>query len=148
MKIMGNEEFRSLEATLNAIKNFETRKKPETSKKRRKELFEEAKARIENWGSADFEMRRAILYRDNYLTMLQKEYSEMEGYEEVVKYLKSIMNPIDVYKKLKSLESGEKLKDITFMYSTSQAQSIFNKLIEELGIDIETEDSELIEEGE
>lgn len=131
---------------MNAIRNFETRKKPETSKKRRKELFEEAKARIENWGSADFEMRRAIIYKENYLTMLKKEYSSYEGYDKVVEYLKSIMNPIDVYSKLKSLESSEKLKDITFMYTTDQAQSTFNKLLEELGIS-EGEDTEF-EEGE
>lgn len=145
MKRMGNIEYRNLEATLEAIENFEKRKSPKgVSRKRKKELFEEAKARIENWGSADFELRRAIIYKENYLKMLEKSYKGLSGYEELYNFIKSSMNPIELYETIKKLEDGEKLKDITFMYTTSEAQAILNTLIEELKIEVETEDSEFI----
>lgn len=98
-------------------------------------------------GSADFEMRKAIIYRENYFTMLENKYSTMENYEEVVKRLNQIQNPIEFYKFVSNIESGEKLKDITFMYSTSDFQKVFNKLAEEIGIEVEDEESEF-EEGE
>ena len=137
-----------LESTLESIKDF-GKKKPSSkmSKNRQKEVFEEAKARIENWGSADFEMRKAIIYRENYFRMLENKYSTMENYEEVVKRLNQIQNPIEFYKFVSNIESGEKLKDITFMYSTSDFQKVFNKLAEEIGIEVEDEESEF-EEGE
>mgnify|MGYP003299818884 CR=1 FL=1 len=136
-----------LESTLEAIQDF-GKKKPSSkmSKNRQKEVFEEAKSRIENWGSADFEMRRAIIYRENYFTMLENKYSTMENYKEVVDRLKQIRNPIEFYKFVSNIESGEKLKDITFMYNTSDFQKIFNKLAEEIGIE-DIEESEF-EEGE
>lgn len=148
MKRMGNVEYRTLEATLKSIENF-GKKKPSSklSKNKQKEKFEEAKARIENWGSSDFEMRRAIVYRENYYSMIEKTYSSLENYEQLKKLLDSIENPLDFYETLKALESGEKLKDISFMYEATPFQRTLNKLISELSENPEV-DSETSEEGE
>lgn len=149
---MGDEEYRRLESTLEAIQKF-GEKRPKTAKKlsskRRKELFNLAKARIENWGSEDFEMRSAIIYRENYYSMLEKMYSNFDNYDKLIEKLKSIDNPLLFYKTLSSIPEADKLKDITFMYETSEMQKVFNKLLNNLGIEIEEEDLEIeSEEGE
>lgn len=137
-----------MESTKKSIENF-GRKKPSSklSKKSQKERFQKAKARIENWGSSDFEMRRAIIYRENYFTMLSKTYINVDNYEELIKKLKAIKNPLQFYEVIKKLESGEKYKDITFMYDATPYQQTLNGMLDELGVDVEV-DSETIEEGE
>lgn len=97
-------------------------------------------------GSADFEMRRAIIYRENYLRMFKDKFSDYAYYDEIVKKLKEIQNPLDFYETISNLESGEKLKDITFMYNAVDMQKLINKFAEEIGIE-EIDDSEF-EEGD
>lgn len=148
MKRMGNEEYKMLESTLEAIENF-GKKKPSSklSKEKQKERFEKAKARIENWASSDFEMRRAITYANNYFEMLTKKYSNLENYDLLMNRLKKIDNPLEMYEVLKKLESGEKYKDISYMYDATPYQRTLNSLLNELGVELEV-DSETIEEGE
>lgn len=112
-------------------------------KKRGKE-FQKAVSTIENLGSSDYEIRQAILYRENYLKMFE-QFKNSDYYEAIVKKIKSYENPITFYNKISSLSYGEYLKDIKFMYDSKQAELILGKMAEELGI--ETEDIE-IEEGE
>lgn len=144
----GTEEYQHLQSTLEAIQNFGKVKPTRTiSEEKRKERLQESIKRIENWGSLDFEMRRALIYQENYFQMLEATYSGLENYDKVVEKLKSISNPIDFYKKLKAIESGEKLKDISFMYTNQPFQANLNRLAIELGIK-GVEDTEEIEEGE
>lgn len=91
-------------------------------------------------------MRRAIIYKENYLEMFTKTYVGLSNYDKVLAKLKSIENPIQFYNILKKLEEGEKLKDISFMYESTPYQETLNKLALNLGLEIE--DSETIEEGE
>lgn len=98
-------------------------------------------------GSSDFEMRRAIVYRENYFQMLEATYSGLNNYEKVIEELKKISNPLDFYSKLSKIESGEKLKDISFMYNNQPFQANLNRLAIELGIK-GVEDTEEVEEGE
>ena len=77
-------------------------------------------------GSSDFEMRRAVIYQQNYYKMLAETYDGLDNY---------------------ALESGEKLKDISFMYNNQPFQANLNRLAIELGIK-GIEDSEEVEEGE
>ena len=143
----GTQEYQHLESTLQAIENFgKVKPKRKISDETRRERLQESIARIENWGSADFEMRRAIIYQQNYFQMLEATYSGLENYDLVLEKLKSISNPLDFYNKLSKIESGEKLKDISFMYTNQPFQANLNRLAIELGIEIE--DSEEIEEGE
>ena len=92
-------------------------------------------------------MRRALIYQENYFQMLEATYSGLENYDKVIEKLKSISNPLDFYSKLSRIESGEKLKDISFMYNNQPFQANLNRLAIELGIK-DVEDTEEIEEGE
>lgn len=150
MKRMGDEEYRRLESTLQAIKDYGIKKiAPRSSPSKRIKKIQEAKARIENWGSADFEMRSAIIYRENYLSMLADKFSGFNNYDKLVEKVKSYSNPINFYNELRSTEHGEELADISYMYDTNEVQRVFNELCLELKIDIEEEDFQAEdEEGE
>ena len=91
-------------------------------------------------------MRRAIVYRENYFSMLSETYSNLEGYDKLINYLKSIENPIAFYETIKNLESGEKLKDISYMYEATPFQRTLNYYLEVLGLtadeEIETKEGE------
>ena len=131
----GNEEYRKLEAQLKSIQNVY---------KKRGTEFKKVVASIENLGSSDYEVRQALLYRDNYLKMFE-QFKNSDYYEAIVKKIKSYKNPISFYNKISSLTYGEYIRDIKFMYDSKQAELILRQMAEELGI--ETEDID-IEEGE
>lgn len=132
----GNEEYRKLEVQLKNIQNV--------FKKRGAE-FQKTVSSIENLGSSDYEIRQALLYRDNYLKMFE-QFKNSEYYEAIVKKIKSYENPITFYNKISSLTYGEYIRDIKFMYDSKQAELILGSMAEELGIEIE--DIDLLEEGE
>ncbi len=98
--------------------------------------FEKAKSRIENYGSQDYDIRIASIYKENYLSMLERNFQEVEGYEELVQVIER-MNPLTFYNRLKSNEYGEKLKDIRFMYDTNEYEEMFNQLLGEFQNEIE-----------
>ena len=131
----GNEEYRKLEAELKSIQNV--------FKKRGKE-FRKAVSTIENIGSSDYEIRQALLYRENYLKMFE-QFKNSEYYDAIVKKIKSYENPLTFYNKIKSLSYGEYLADIKYMYDSKQAELILGQMAEELGIEVQDID---IEEGE
>lgn len=131
----GNEEYRKLEAELKSIQNV--------FKKRGKE-FQKAVSTIENIGSSDYEIRQALLYRENYLKMFE-QFKNSEYYEAIVKKIKSYENPLTFFNKIKSLSYGEYLADIKYMYDSKQAELILGQMAEELGIEVQDID---IEEGE
>lgn len=131
----GSEEFRKLEAELKSIQNV--------FKKRGKE-FQKTVATIENIGSSDYEIRQALLYRENYLKMFE-QFKNSEYYEAIVKKIKSYENPLTFFNKIKSLSYGEYLADIKYMYDSKQAELILGQMAEELGIEVQDID---VEEGE
>lgn len=131
----GNEEYRKLEAQLKSIQNVY---------KKRGTEFKKVVASIENLGSSDYEIRQALLYRDNYLKMFE-QFKNSDYYDAIVKKIKSYENPITFYNKISSLTYGEYIRDIKFMYDSKQAELILGQMAEELGIEAEDID---IEEGE
>lgn len=102
--------------------------------------FERLKQRIERGQNADYKLKQAIIYRYNYMSMLEKAYSNYENYEKFKKVLDRFTNPISFYK---FLSQNEKLADIIYMYETSgkaiatvNDEQTFNFLLESFGIEI------------
>ena len=93
------------------------------------------------------EVRRAFIYRENYFSMLNETYSNLEGYEKLVNYLKTIENPVKFYNVIKNLEQGEKFKDISYMYEATPFQRTLNLYLKILGLDKDSEEVE-VKEGE
>lgn len=129
--------YRELETSLKSLDDIFNRKG---------QAYNLTKQRLENYGSSDFELRRAIVYKENYLSMLQKRFEEVDGYKKLVREVKK-MQPLDLYERLKAMEEGEKIKDISFMYDSSSYKHSFMLLCNEFGIELD-EDFEDDEEGE
>lgn len=75
-----------------------------------------------------------------------KQFKNSEYYSQILKKLKAIDNPVNFYKKIKSLTYGEYLADIKYMYDSAQAELILTQMAEELGIEVS--DTEISNEGE
>lgn len=108
---MGNVEYRKLEATLKNVQNAYNF----TGKR-----YERAISRIKKLGTSDYEIKVAEIYKNNYLTMLQKAYGNAPEFEEIYEKLKAIKNPIKFYEVLSSMQYGDYIKDIKFMYDSAR----------------------------
>lgn len=121
---MGSQRNREIEAKLNKIKKIESLKGYE---------FDRLRSQLKNWGSSDYEMKKAIVYRDNYMRELQK-YSHLDNYDALMKQLKNISNPIKFYE---FMSRNELTVDLTYQSDQFYTQEAFNSFVEELGINIE-----------
>lgn len=128
---MGSVRAREIEAQLKNLGTLESKTGYE---------FERLKRRIQNIGTSDYGMRKAITYQENYFSMLES-YKNFDNYEALYNRLKEIKNPIEFYD---FVSQNELLADITFMYdmnmnlglSNMNEQMSFNQMIESLGIEI------------
>lgn len=120
---MGTPDYQRAKSALEKIKHIE---------KLKGKAFEKALTKLEDYASADFEMRRAVLYRKNYMTMLRKEYRNYENYLKLVRRLNKIENPLDFYEFIKNSSYGGKVEDILFMYDTTDGEEILENLFEEI----------------
>ena len=82
-------------------------------------------------------MRKALIYRNNYMESLKEHFSNLDGYEILMKKLNSFSNPISFFNYLKK---DDLLIDFPFMYDLASTQSYFNQYLLRLGIDIEFEE--------
>jgi len=130
---MGSQRNREIEAKLNKIKKIENLKGYE---------FDRLRSQLKNWGSSDYEMKKAIVYRDNYMRELQK-YSHLDNYDALMKQLKNLSNPIKFYE---FMSRNELTVDLTYQSDQFYTQEAFNSFVEELGINIEIDS--VIEDNE
>ena len=82
---MGSETFRSVKATLDSFKNLEFAKGYE---------FERIKRRILEYGTYDFEMRKSIIYKENFLNSLFNLATTDDAFSKVYDYFSKIKNPL------------------------------------------------------
>ena len=127
---MGSTRVREIEAQLKNLKQIETKSGYE---------FRALKRRIQKLGTSDYSMKKAITYRENYLKMLQENYSNYENYERFIFELDKIKNPQKFYE---FISQNELLSDITYMYDLSGEGILgitdnekFNFMLESIGID-------------
>lgn len=117
---MGSTEASTLKANIQSLKNWQ-----KTSGKQ----LENLKWRIKYFGSADITMKRAIVYRENYLKEMEK-YQNFERYDELMEYLYSIKNPIDFYNKIDS--KSELASDLTYQSNQRYSEDRFNSFVDEI----------------
>lgn len=96
--------------------------------------FQRIKSRINFIGSSDYEMKKAIIWRDNYLKIIE-DYQDYDGYDKLIKLLNKYKNPISFFNLFK--DSTNTLIDDYIKYLSDQkiGQNQFNKLLNELGIE-------------
>lgn len=128
---MGSRRAREIEAQLKNLATLETKTGYE---------FDRLRNRIKNIGVSDYSMRKAIVYRENYFSMLET-YKSFDNYEKLIAILNNITNPIEFYE---FVSQNELLADITFMYDMNMNLGItnmneqlsFNQMLESVGIAI------------
>ena len=128
---MGSNEAKELMRTLESFKNLETASK---------EVLKNIKIRLKIFGASDYDMKKAMIYKENYMTMLEKTYKNFKNYDKLVEKLNSYENPLAFWEFIKEYEL---LRDIEYMYEFNQhgirgvsTQTRFNRMLEELGINI------------
>ena len=129
---MGSMRGREIEAKLKRIKNIEELEGYE---------FKRLREQLSKWGVSDYEMKRAIIYQQNYMKELEK-YAHLDNYEKLMQALKKYSNPISFYK---FMSKNELTQDLTYQSDQFYTQEAFNSFIEQLGINAEIDS--IIEEN-
>lgn len=128
---MGDERIDVINANIKNIKSFETLRDFE---------YKDTKERVLKLGSKDYDLRKAMIYRENYMNSLQ-EMSTYDHYDLLISKLDKITNPIKFYE---FIQQSDTLQDL-FLYYTDKAtaqtyggftsnQEAFDYALEELGI--------------
>ena len=121
---MGSIRARKIEAQLKNLKELETKKGYE---------FKRQKERIKNAGSSDYQMKRAITYKKNYIEDMKK-YSHLKNYELLKVKMESFVNPFDFYEYVKDKEL---IKDLTYQSEEYYTQEEFNEFLKDWDIEID-----------
>lgn len=131
---MGSTRSREIEAQIKNLKQIENKKGYE---------FKRLKERIQNIGRSDYIMKKAMIYRENYLKEMEK-YSHFDNYDKLMTKLNSIQNPVSFYE---YVSKNELTQDLTYQSDQYYSQQEFNRFVEELGIE-NIDDSEINEISE
>ena len=84
---MGSIRAREIEAQIRNLKQIENKKGYE---------FNNLRQRIMSMGRSDYVMKKATIFRENYLKEMEK-YSHFDNYEKLMNKLQSIKNPVSFY---------------------------------------------------
>lgn len=121
---MGSNRVNEIEKQIKNLKQIENKKSYE---------FKKLKSRIKNVGTSDFNMKRSIVYRENYIKEMEK-YKDLDNYDKLLKFFDKYKNPLKFYE---AVSSNELTKDLTYQSDEYFTQQAFNSFLEDLGIDIE-----------
>ena len=84
---MGSMRVREINAQIKNLKNIESAVGYE---------FNRLRERLSRMGTSDYSMKKAIVFRENYLKEMEK-YSHFDNYEKLMKKLRSFTNPISFF---------------------------------------------------
>ena len=124
---MGSLRAREIEAQIKNLKQIETKVGYE---------FNMLKRRIASQGASDYTMKKAIVFRNNYIKEMEK-YSHFDNYDKLMKKLNSITNPISFFN---FVSQNELTGDLTYQSDETYTQEAFNSFVQDFGIEID-EDS-------
>ena len=82
-----------------------------------------------------YDEKRAVIYKENVMKYVMVKYQNLDNYEVITDYLKSLP-PKQFYKKLK--EYFESYNDFQPHYDLALTQAQFNKFGTEIGVKINT----------
>lgn len=122
---MGSMRVREINAQIKNLKNIEGAVGYE---------FNRLHERLSRMGISDYTMKKAIVFRENYLKEMEK-YSHFDNYEKLMKKLRSFTNPVSFFN---FVSQNEFAGDLTYQSDEVYTQEAFNSFLQDLGI--ETED--------
>lgn len=91
-------------------------------------------------GASDYAMKKASIFRENYITEMQK-YKGFKNYDKFMNKLESITNPIEFFD---FVSKNELTQDLTYQSFEYYGEENFNKFISQFGIEGLEENEETI----
>lgn len=121
---MGHSAPKSIKTNIKNLQNIE-----------RLKSLKEISPFINFIGRSDYSYKKAIIYRENYFTMLKETFEGLPNYQILIDYLnKNYSNPVEFWEFIKDYEL---YKDIEYMYTLSDQENRLNRMLDELGIPYE-----------
>ncbi len=100
--------------------------------------FQRLKSRLLYMGKADYELKKASVWKDNYINEFKK-YSHLDNYNILEKKFNTLSNPVSFFE---FFSQDELAGDLTYNSDTTYSQQAFNSYLERLGLlDNDYEDS-------
>ena len=121
---MGSMRVREINARIKNLKNIESAVGYE---------FKRLRDRLSRMGTSDYTMKKAIVFRENYLKEMEK-YSHFDNYEKLMKKLRSFTNPVSFFN---FVSQNEFAGDMTYQSDEVYTQEAFNLFLQDLGIKTE-----------
>lgn len=118
---MGSSRVSELKGAIKGLENLE-----KVSGKK----FQDLVARIKYFGTSDASMRHAVIFRENYLRVMEEKYSNFSRYDELMEYLYSIKNPLDFYETLK--DTSELTSDLYYQSNQTYDEERFSAFVSEV----------------
>lgn len=121
-----------INAQLNNLKTWQNKKGFE---------FNKIKSRLQNIGTLDYEIKKASVYKENYMNSMREAFSNFENFEVLENKLKTIKNPKSFFK---YIQQSDYLSDLFLYYDDesgtlvygglSSNEEIFNSELVKLGL--------------
>lgn len=124
---MGSVRYREVLAELDRLGKLESKKGYQ---------FRNLITHINNFGTYDYEMRKAFIYRENYLNTIKKQFFNLDGYDKLKEKFERIKNPIDFFKMIKST-GNDNIIDLDYVSDNTLTQEQFYKFLEDFNIDFD-----------
>lgn len=100
---MGSIEANAILASIRSLKKLEEKNGYE---------YNRIKIRLDDLGNSDYKMIKSIIFRENFIKSVET-YSNLDGYELLMKKLNRIRNPINFYK---LIQKSDVFSDIFLYY--------------------------------
>lgn len=113
---MGSEEKRRLESTLKSLEKLETTTGYE---------FERISQRIRKLGTTDYTLRKAYVFRENFMEELEKLKNNSPEFQEVFEHFNSIKDPITFFNET---QKSNALQDFFVWYKTPENYASFDSI--------------------
>lgn len=101
-----------INAQLNNLKTWQNKKGFE---------FNKMKSRLQNIGTLDYEIKKASVYKENYINAMREAFSNFENFKVLENKLKTIKNPISFFK---YIQQTDYLSDL-FLYYDDESGTLF-----------------------
>lgn len=111
---MGSEEARKIEATLESIKKLESKKGFD---------FDRIKNRIKYIGTSDYTLKKAYIFRENFMKELEDLKDNTPEFQKVYDYFKNINNPITFFN---TTQKSQALQDFFVWYKNPETYAEFD----------------------
>lgn len=93
--------------------------------------------RFHKIGTSDFNLKRDIIFKDNYFTMLEKSFASLSNYKKLVEKLKQI--PANRFYDFLT-DISDKYNDIKYMYEQKYNETFFNTYVKDIFLELQAEE--------